>query len=555
MTPVLSRAPNVDDAPVVPGVERFMSWATWPAAVMLIIGVLIVRMVYLVWLSPYELAGDEAYYWECARHLSLCYSEKGPGLAWILAAFCRLLGHSEWVVRLPVALSSAAAAWVIGRLAISIAGGDERVGFVAVALFVCIPAFQANAQICTQDGPTILLWAMLTASGLRWVQRWQLNQLRIRDTSFFSLLLGVAFLFKQSALLFLVGPALYVLIERRRLPWSPRLIVHALAASVLFIITISPMIIWNHQHGWPTLSHTLGHLGAAGGDQDAGKDGHFTLLWPISLIGAQLGAVGLPALIAMALACTWAWRNRHANPQQWPAHLWLICCSVPAIAFFVALSFMKPVLGGWPFPSYVPLVALVAIPTFIQLRRAWEETSAYRLASSPPVTSQPRRSALPLVFRCTIIYGIGGWLLLSFPNVLPKLPIVGPKFEKSIMKRISGHRAHAAALQAVIDATHDDSGRPPLIITRYYMDAALDAFYLPGHPQVFNAGTMTGQRPTSYDFWPSNDLSSPSLFGRSAVMDGYSPTHPWDHVLRFDSITPIPAAKIFQARGYHGLAR
>jgi hypothetical protein len=166
-----------------------------------------------------------------------------------------------------------------------------------------------------------------------------------------------------------------------------------------------------------------------------------------------------------------------------------------------------------------------------------------------------RRRAIGFIFRCTIIYGIGGWLLLSFPNVLPKLPVVGPKFEKSIMKRISGHRQRAAQLQAIIDATHDEFGRPPLVITRYYMDAALDAFYLPGHPQVFNAGTMTGQRPTSYDFWPSNDLSSPALLNRSAVMDGYSPTHPWDQVLRFDSITPVTGAKIFQARNYRGIAR
>ena len=66
---------------------------------------------------------------------------------------------------------------------------------------------------------------------------------------------------------------------------------------------------------------------------------------------------------------------------------------------------------------------------------------------------------------------------------------------------------------------------------------------------------MTGQRPTSYDFWPSNDLSSPALLGRSAVMDGVSPTHPWEQVLRFDSIRPAAGVKIFQARDYRGVAR
>jgi hypothetical protein len=549
---VLSSRSATAEAP-----PTFMTWATWPAAVVLIFAVLVVRLVYLIWLSPYELAGDEAYYWECARHLSLCYSEKGPGLAWLIAGCCRVLGDSEWVVRLPVALSSAAAAWVVGRLAISTAGGDERVGFLAVLFFVCIPAFQANAQISTQDGPTILFWALLTACGLRWVRRWHADQLRLHDSLLLAFLLGVAFLFKQSALLFLAGPALYVLFQWRRLPWSARLVGHALAALLVFVITISPMIIWNQQHGWPTLSHTLGHLGAPGGDHDSGKDDHFSILWPLGLIGAQLGAVGIPALLAMGLACAWAWRTRHADPKRWSAHLWLICCSVPAVGFFVALSFVKPVLGGWPFPSYVPLVALVAAPALVEMRWAWERIGTYRLAghASAGTSAAPQRSAMRLAFRAAIIYGVGGWLVLSFPNVLPKLPVVGPKFEKSVMKRISGHRQKAAALQAIIDATHDDTGRPPLIITRYYMDAALDAFYLPGHPSVFNAGTMTGQRATSYDFWPSNDLSSPSLVGRTAVLDGYSPTHPWDHVLRFDSITPVPGVKVFQAHGYRGVAR
>src|SRR4051794_13967008 len=82
----------------------FMAWATRPMTALLILSILALRMVYLVWLSPYELAGDEAYYWECARHPSLCYYEKGPGLPWLIAASCRLFGDTEWAIRLPVAL-------------------------------------------------------------------------------------------------------------------------------------------------------------------------------------------------------------------------------------------------------------------------------------------------------------------------------------------------------------------------------------------------------------------------------------------------------------------
>jgi len=519
--------------------DHATAWATWPAALLLIAGVFVVRMIYLVWLTPYELAGDEAYYWECARHLSLCYSEKGPGLAWLIAASCRLFGDTEWAVRLPVALSSAASAWVVGRLAISISGGDARAGFIAVALFACIPAFQANAQIATQDGPTILFWALLTISGLRWVRRWQRGQLRVLDSVAFAFLLGVACLFKQSALLFLLGAGIYLVVQRHRFPRMPRAIVHALAGLMIFTLAISPMILWNHWHGWPTLSHTLGHLGAPGGDQDPAKEERFSIRSPLALVGAQLGAVGIPALLAMGLACARAWRRRHDDPDLWDVRLWLICAAAPAVAFFVFLSFLKPVLGGWPFPSYVPLVALVANVALIEFAGAGGKA----------------RGAMSRSLNAAVVYGLCGWLLLSFPNVLPMLPVVGPKFEKSVMRRISGHRRKAAELQAALGANRDQQGRLPIVVTRYYMDAALDAFYLPGHPTVFNAGTMTGQRPTSYDFWPGNDLRSPAIVGRTAILDGHSPTHPWDQVLRFEQLTPTAEGRLFVGRDYRGIAR
>jgi 4-amino-4-deoxy-L-arabinose transferase-like glycosyltransferase len=516
--------------------KPLMSWATWPMAVALIVVIFIVRLIYLIWLSPYELAGDEAYYWECSRHLSLCYYEKGPGLAWVLAACCHLFGESEWAIRLPTALSFAGAAWVVGRIALRIARGDQRVAFLAVLLFCFIPAFQANAQICTQDGPMMLLWALLTASGLRLVERWESGRLKLHDWLLPAFLLGVSFLFKQSALLFLLGGAIYLMLRRRQLNWNRRQVGHLAVASLIFLATINPMIIWNQQHGWPTLTHTLGHLGAPGGDHDADKD-HITLLSPLSLIGAQLGAVGIPALLIMFLACAWAIRTRRDEPDRWPARLWLICCSVPAVLFFVALSFVKPVIGGWPFPSYVPLLPLCAEIAVREFERQRGQ----------------RRRLLTESYKIALGYGAAGWFILCFPNLLCRLPVVGASFERSVMRRIAGHQRDAQGLDAIIVSNVDSQGRPPIIITRYYQDAALDAYYLPGRPKVYNAGTLTGQRMTSYDFWPDLSLTSPQLLGRTAVLDGGSPTRPWPLVLRFDRIRPIEGTRRFVGVSFGGV--
>ena len=103
-----------------------VSVSPWGVAVLLILAVFIARVVYLFWLSPWELLGDEAYYWEWSRHLDLCYYEKGPGLAYLVAASVRCSGVSEGAVRLPMAVCSALAAWGVGRLTLTVSGGNAR---------------------------------------------------------------------------------------------------------------------------------------------------------------------------------------------------------------------------------------------------------------------------------------------------------------------------------------------------------------------------------------------------------------------------------------------
>ena len=50
----------------------------------LAIGWFVLRLVYLIWFSPWDLVGDEAYYWVQGQHPSLSYAEKGPLFAWLL---------------------------------------------------------------------------------------------------------------------------------------------------------------------------------------------------------------------------------------------------------------------------------------------------------------------------------------------------------------------------------------------------------------------------------------------------------------------------------------
>ncbi|MDB5321407.1 MAG: glycosyl transferase family 39 [Phycisphaerales bacterium] len=525
----------------------------WSITLGIIAAVFLLRIVYLFCLSPWELLGDEAYYWEWSRHLDLCYYEKGPGLAYLIAACTRICGVSEGSVRLSMAVLAAVAAWGLGRLVLSSSDGDVRAAFWSVLCFLLLPAFQANAQICTQDGPLIVCWIALSAAGLRLIRRWHANAVNIWDWTLIGFILGVGFLFKQSVLLFALSPIIYAIIQRRKLVFRPRMLLYASAAGLVFLLTISPIIIWNVRHQWPTLAHTLGHLGV-GGDRSSKGEPWFDLRWPLSMVGAQVGAFGPGAIVLMAGACAWAVHSRKNDPERWPTRLWLLCCALPGIGFYFLLSFAKPVLGNWPFPCFITL--LVPLGEVASRRLSWQTRCPN--APSPGDTSKgslpepkPNR-VFRLWWRVMVTYGAIAWLILSFPTVLAYVPFARKIAQKVVLPRMTGHREEARKLQLVRERVLAQTGRTPFVVTRYYMTAALYAFYLPDHPAVFNAGAQLGKRHTAYDYWGETDLAARSLVGRDALLDGVG-AYPWARVLRYGAGESIDGGRFTLVHDYAGV--
>ena len=82
-------------------------------------GLLVVLTAFRLWYSTHlELVGDEAYYWLWSRHLDLCYLDKGPAIAWIIA---------DRPHPCPRALPSIARHGCAVRSAISIDAADHQV--------------------------------------------------------------------------------------------------------------------------------------------------------------------------------------------------------------------------------------------------------------------------------------------------------------------------------------------------------------------------------------------------------------------------------------------
>src|SRR5271168_1754492 len=62
-------------------------------AALLIFGSAVLRLAYLGYHCPRDLAPDEAHYWDWSRHLDWSYYSKGPGVAWLIRASLEFFGN------------------------------------------------------------------------------------------------------------------------------------------------------------------------------------------------------------------------------------------------------------------------------------------------------------------------------------------------------------------------------------------------------------------------------------------------------------------------------
>ena len=533
------------------------AWMTWPATIALTLGVLVLRIVYLRYGCAYELLGDEAHVWDWTRNLDLCYDIKGPGIAYLIAASTWLLGTSEWTVRLPMAICSVVATLALARLATACSNGDQRVGFLAAAAFLLAPAFQANAQITTPDGPLIACWILACWALHTLVRRLEAGRPTTRAWLVFAATLGAGVLFKQSMLLLLPGLPIYAWLRRKRITWRRTLLRDAALALLVFGAFISPILIWNAQHNWQTLRPALGHFGAPGGDQPHAVIGEnaYSPLWTFKLWGAQIGAFGPPLIALMILASVEAVRRRAGQPQRWGPQLLMLCCALPALAVYTLVTFWKKAEGNWPFHTFATLLVLAAqtvLPALAQQR------AALRTWRRDPRRPRPWRGLLrrrpesprPLLWHGVVIYGVCGWLAFSFLNVWAETRTLGKYLDSA---GLDVQRQHAAAVAACVAQLKAQSGREPVLMSGHYMVAALHAFYMPGRPAVYCVQQRFGGRPSAYDFWKRTAPNAPTLRGRDAILLGKN-AELWWGVVRAERIELLDAERgVYLAHDYMGL--
>ena len=388
----------------------------------------IFRIWYVVVVSN-ELSGDEALYWQYSRNLQWCYVTKGPGVAFCIWCTRMALGNTELGVRASAIILSFGSSLVLYFLGSRL--HNPRVGLFSAALFQVTPIFAFYGIGMTIDPPFIFMWLLSLL-----LMHWAWKTASLLPWGLLGLAVGMGILCKYTMAVFFL-PALLLLMfspaRRQLLSPGPYL------ALFLCLAVISPLVVWNSNHGWVNFFHNIGQTHISKGLQIL--PANF-----LAFVGSQLGIV-TPLLLVMMVWATFKLR------RQDPMSFWF---SIPLLFLFLIKSLQGKVQANWALCCY--LTGLISF-------------SAYFLAPFSTLNIRRRRltiAAIAVAVCCTIFLHVA--CLIPFPSNLDP-------FKK--VRRGSVQLGHEVARLA-------QNLKPQrFIFSEKYMTASLLAFYVDGQPTTY----------------------------------------------------------------------
>jgi 4-amino-4-deoxy-L-arabinose transferase-like glycosyltransferase len=402
----------------------------------LILGVVLLAVtLYRLWYTTQlELVGDEGYYWLWSRRLDLAYLDKGPVIAWFIAAGTALFGQTPFGIRFfAVILSSATG---IGIFLLARRLFSDRVGFRTLLLAGLAPMFAVGSILMTIDTPLICFWTF--AALAFW---WAKDSTRLFPWIATGLLVGLSTLSKYTGAMELVSFAMFCLWQSssRKHFLNGRFLVLLLVAGLCLV----PVIYWNWQHQWPTLRF-LTHRGAL--DEKA----HFRPLDVLVFLGGQAGVISPVIFIGLIIVLFWPSLKTADDAGQ---TRFLLSLFLPLFLLYFFLSFQKASQANWPAAAYIGGFILLAAKWDVLMERVrwakWVAVAGLAVALIETAGLQETK-----------------WL-----NLPPG---------KDPLDRARGARD----LAAQVSALQTESGGKA-VIANSYMTASLLSFYLPGQPDTY----------------------------------------------------------------------
>jgi 4-amino-4-deoxy-L-arabinose transferase-like glycosyltransferase len=521
---------------------------------LLILGAAALRLAYLAWYCPLDLAPDEAHYWDWSRHLDWSYYSKGPLVAYLIRAGCALAGHWStlhtgglaFAVRLPAVACGVLLLVSLYTLTLQVFRCETlALGVVAAALTV--PLLAVGASIMTIDAPYTCCWGWALVLAHRAVFRgsgWAWPAL--------GLAVGVGILAKYTMVLFVPSLALFLLTSpgHRRLLLRPGFWCMAGVSALCCL----PILVWNVQHDWVTVRHVLRLAGLVRGAEEPARSGlRLDWLGPLVYVGGQCGVL----LVFWFVVWAAAMMAHRPTVERDGGLRFLWWTSAPMFLVFLAFAFKTG--GGelnWPVTAYLSGFVLAA---------GWLER---QLCS--PVGWYRRATFVNLSLACGLGLGVSVFVHRSdwFYPALTRLagpPPADNAFAYPLRRldpscRLRGWRTLAAAVDAWRAELNAGGVDPVLASCSWNVPGELGV-YCTGHPQAYSVGLALGDRHSQYDLWPNPIGQKEEFLRRTFLLVGiitpevrkaFDEVGPTRVVIHREHGQPIACWIVTVCRGYRG---
>lgn len=301
----------------------------------------VVTLLRLWYATKLGLLPDETYYWLWSKHLAASYTDKGPVIAWLIAAGTSVFGDTPFGIRWIGVLLNAATGWQIFRLARRLYG--DRTALWCLLVAMVIPLFTVGSIIMTIDAPSVLCWAW--AANVFWTA---LETGKVRHWIGLGVIIGVGFLAKFTNGVQLGCVALFLL-------WSPPhrkyfFSRQSIAMVIAFGLCSLPIIYWNYQVGW---------LQAQALHSRSGVESSFHI-HPAQLfrfLTEQIGVISPLIAIGIAVAAVGLLVSRYSDTRV----QFLLCQFVPLYGIFLFFSLNSAGKPNWPAPALITAMILLVV--------------------------------------------------------------------------------------------------------------------------------------------------------------------------------------------------
>jgi|TARA_B100001964_G_scaffold116225_1_gene129526 4-amino-4-deoxy-L-arabinose transferase-like glycosyltransferase len=239
--------------------------------------VLLVIKIISIYLTDFDLFGDEAQYWLWSQNPDFGYFSKPPLLPWIIALVCSIFGNSLFVIKMIPTFIYCVNSYIVFLITKKLYSNLD-LAFLTAAAFFLMPAVSFSSFLVSTDILLIFFWSLALLQILIIKE----NQ-NIINFILLGAFVGLAFLTKYAAIYFIFS-MLFLLFEKKMRNVFFKNKLSLLYLVLTFIVVIAPNIVWNINNNWITFEHAA--------DNAALNRMGFNFVESIKFIGSQILMVG-----------------------------------------------------------------------------------------------------------------------------------------------------------------------------------------------------------------------------------------------------------------------